>query len=249
MQYKPIKKALLFAAGLGTRLYPLTKNRPKALVPAAGVPLLELTIRKLKYFGFEEIVINLHHFADQIVDFLDEKQNFGLNIYLSDERDLLLNTGGGLKKAAPWLKGAPFLIHNTDVITNLDLNAFYEAHLESEALATLATRKRDTSRHLLFDDERRLGGWRNNKTGETRYCRFAKDLHAQAFSGVHMLDSRIFDLLPPAKVFSIIDVYLEAGREHIVKSFPHDADFWFDVGKIPELERAAPFVNQLPLAD
>jgi len=239
---------MLFAAGLGTRLRPLTNDRPKALVPVAGIPLLELTLRKLKHFGFSEVVINLHHFGEKIIDFLDQHKNFGLDIHLSDERDLLLNTGGGLKKAAQWLKDGPFLVHNTDVITNLDLNALLEYHQNSEALATLAVRTRNTSRHLLFDEENTLCGWRNNNTGQVRNCRACAKVQPLAFSGIHVLSPDIFDLMPEEKVFSIIDVYLNAGRQHDIKAFPHEKGFWFDVGKIPQLERAAPYVKQLPLA-
>ena len=240
---------MLFAAGLGTRLRPLTNDRPKALVEVAGIPLLELTLRKLKYYGFQFVVINVHHFGDQIIEFLKSKKNFGLEIHISDERELLLNTGGGLKKAAPWLLDGPFLIHNTDIITNLDLNRFYEQHQHTEALATLAVRNRKSSRHLLFDSEFQLCGWRHNKTGETIYCREKPDLIPYAFSGIHMLSPEIFSLLPDEEVFSIIDVYLKAGKDHRIQAFPHDDGFWFDVGKIPELERAAAYVEQLPLAE
>lgn len=239
---------MLFAAGLGTRLRPLTDDRPKALVPVDGIPLLELSLRKLKYYGFLEVVVNIHHFGEKIIDFLEEHHNFGLQIHLSDERELLLDTGGGIKKAAEWLSEGPFLVHNTDIISDLDLDALYRYHLANDALATLAVRDRPSSRALLFDDQNVLCGWRNDRTGEVRMCR---DCHAPAslaFSGIHVLSPQIFELMPKKKVFSIIDVYLQAGRRYDIRAFRHDEGFWFDVGKVPELKRAAPYVKELPLA-
>lgn len=242
------KRAMVFAAGLGTRLQPLTNDRPKALVEANGITLLELTLRKLDFFGFREIVVNIHHFGDQIIDFLQDRQNFGLTIHISDERALLLNTGGGLKRAARWLQDGPFLVHNTDIISDLDLNALYGQHIRNGALATLAVRTRESSRHLLFNKAGIMAGWRNNRTGETRFCRPDSDLRPFAFSGIHVISPEIFGLMPEEDVFSIIDVYLSAGREHEIRAFPHEDGFWFDVGKIPSLERAAPYVAQLRLA-
>lgn len=243
------KKAMLFAAGLGTRLRPLTNDRPKALVPVDGIPLLELTLRKLKYYGFLEVVVNIHHFGEKIIDFLEEYQNFGLQIHLSDERNLLLDTGGGIKKAAAWLSDGPFLVHNTDIISDIDLDALYRCHLASDALVTLAVRDRPSSRYLLFNEENVLCGWRNEKTGQVRMCRPCDVPASLAFSGIHVLSPKIFQLMPEEEVFSIIDVYLEAGRSHNIRAFRHNEGFWFDVGKIPELEKAAPFVKKLPLAN
>jgi NDP-sugar pyrophosphorylase family protein len=242
------KKAMLFAAGLGTRLRPLTNDRPKALVPVEGIPLLELTLRKLKYYGFLEVVINIHHFGEKIINFLEQRRNFGLQIHLSDERDLLLNTGGGIKKAAQWLSQGPFLVHNTDIVSDLDLDELYRSHLSSDALATLAVRDRPSSRYLLFDDRQVLCGWRNERTGEVRMCRDCDAPAPLAFSGIHVLSPRIFEWMPDERVFSIIDVYLEAGKHKDIQAFRHDEGFWFDVGKIVELEKAAPYVRKLPLA-
>lgn len=240
---------MVFAAGLGTRLRPLTNDRPKALVPVDGVPLLEITLRKLKYFGFEEVVVNIHHFGALILDFLEEKKNFGLTVHVSDERDRLLDTGGGLKNARGWFREAPFLVHNTDVITDLDLGEMYRWHQENDALATLAVRERESSRHLLFNDRNLLVGWKNNRTGETRMCRSADRFKPLAFSGIHVISPKLFAFMPEEDVFSIIDVYLTAGRTQAVLGYPHNEGFWFDVGKIPALEKAAPYVRLLPLAN
>lgn len=158
---------MIFAAGLGTRLRPLTDNMPKALVPVAGKTMLERVILKLKDASFHDITINIHHFGSQIIDFLRANQNFGVDIHISDERGELLDTGGGIKKARPLLESnEPFLIHNADILTDLDLNAFYHHHLESDADATLLTNHRKTSRYLLMNQDNRLCGWTNLSTGE-----------------------------------------------------------------------------------
>ena len=149
-------KAMIFAAGLGTRLRPLTENKPKALVEVGGKSLLEITIRRLKYFGVREVVVNIHHFGELIIDFLEQHSYFGIHITISDERGLLLDTGGGLQKAAPHFQDAPFLVHNVDILSDIGLRGLYQAHLASGALATLAVRDRQSSRHLLFDDAGRL---------------------------------------------------------------------------------------------
>ena len=162
-------KAMIFAAGLGTRLKPLTDNTPKALLPIRGKPMLEHVILQLKNAGFDQIAINIHHLGDQIIDFLAANNNFGIQIYISDERDYLLDTGGGIKHAAPFLQGdEPFLIHNVDIISNIDLRALYNHHLETNPLATLLVSKRKTSRYLLFNKENKLCGWRNRETGEVK---------------------------------------------------------------------------------
>ena len=162
-------KAMIFAAGLGTRLKPLTDNKPKALVEVGGKTMLELVILKLKEAGFNEIVINIHHFGQQIIDYLKANNNFGLTIHISDERDYLLDTGGGIKKATPFLMGnEPFLVHNVDIFSNVDLRQLYENHLKSGATATLLVSQRKTARHLLFNKENKLCGWHNNETGEVK---------------------------------------------------------------------------------
>lgn len=242
-------KAMIFAAGLGTRLRPLTDDKPKALVEVGGMPLLEIAIRRLKWFGVEEIIVNAHHYAGQIEDFLHSRNHFNLDITISDERELLLNTGGGLKKAA-WFfdNGESFLVLNTDVLTNLDLRAMFQAHRHSKAIATLAVRDRDTSRYLLFDEALHLAGWRNKKTGAERWSRSEREVQEYAFSGIQVLDPALFEYFPEEDVFSIIDVYLDAAKKEPIIAYPHDDTFWLDVGKLPALSRAEELVERLELA-
>jgi NDP-sugar pyrophosphorylase family protein len=242
-------KAMIFAAGLGTRLRPLTDDKPKALVEVGGMPLLEIAIRRLKWFGIGEIIVNVHHHGEQIEAFLEKRSFFGLEIAISDERDRLLNTGGGLKKAS-WFfdDGGPFLVMNTDVLTDLDLRAMYEAHRPAQALATLAVQRRKTSRYLLFNKARQLAGWRNKKTGVERWSRPEQEVQAYAFSGIHVINPALFDYFPDEAVFSIIDVYLEAAKTESILAYPHDDTFWQDVGKLSALERAERLVARLELA-
>ena len=233
-------KAMVFAAGLGTRLRPYTNDRPKALVEVQGKTLLEIVLRRLQSFGVEEVVVNVHHFADQVESFLHEHENFGLKLHISDERDLLLDTGGGLLKAKPHLMGAPFLIHNVDILTNLDLNELYAQHLYDPCLSTLAVRKRETSRFLEFDTRGRLSGWVNKKTGERKISREAKETTEWAYSGIAVIDPTLFAYFPASrKVFSIVDVWLNAAKHGVIRNFTHDASAWLDVGKPEALERAA----------
>ncbi len=237
-------QAMILAAGLGTRLQPLTKHTPKAMIKVGQHPLLEITIRRLIKYGFNDIIINVHHFADQILQFLEEKNYFNINITISDERDQVLETGGGLKKARPFFRAAPFILCNTDIITNVDLKKMYDAHLEKGALVTLATRHRSTSRYLIFDEENMLVGWQNIKTGEVKMCRAQKGkLELRAFSGIHVIDPGLFDLMTQTGKFSIIDVYLKAAADHQIYSYNHDSDIWMDVGKKENLEAAHDIIH------
>ncbi|MDD7716929.1 MAG: nucleotidyltransferase family protein, partial [Bacteroidales bacterium] len=162
-------KAMVFAAGLGTRLRPLTNDRPKALVEVGGKTMLERVITHLADCGVTDITVNIHHFGEKIIEFLEEKKNFGLDIHISDERDLLLDTGGGLMKARKYLDGdEPFIVHNADILTDLDLKAMYDFHVEHDALSTILVKDRQTQRYFLFDHDHRLKGWINKKTGETK---------------------------------------------------------------------------------
>ena len=237
-------KAMLFAAGLGTRLRPLTNQRPKALVEVGGQTLLELALLKLKAAGVEQVVINVHHFAGMIREFLKQYQVPGLRISISNESDLLLNTGGGLKKAQPFFNqtSEPFIAMNVDVLSSIDLRAMFQAHLLSGALATLAVRKRVSSRYLLFDENLRLQGWQDLKTGEQKFCHSHADpatLAPLAFSGIHIISPAIFSFMPPAQQpYSIISTYLETGGKAMIKGFQHDGDFWLDVGKPEAIEEA-----------
>jgi len=242
-------KAMILAAGLGTRLRPLTNYKPKALVEVGGMPLLEIAIRRLKYFGFQDIIINVHHFAEQIIGFLEKNQHFDINIQISDERDQLLNTGGGLKHAASFFDdGESFVLCNTDILSNIDIKALYDQHVKSGAIATLATRSRETSRYLIFNDHHQLHGWVNVKSGKMIACRKAnKNLQLMAFSGIHVINPALFEFMPQKDVFSIIDVYLEVAAQQDILSYPHDGDFWLDVGKKDALAQAEALAKELPI--
>lgn len=232
---------MIFAAGLGTRLRPLTNDRPKAMVEVNGIPLLEIVIYRMKKAGVQDIMINVHHFADLVIDFLKAKDNFGIKIYISDERDQLLETGGGLKKVATFFDdGQPFLVHNTDIVSSIDLKKLYETHLVSGAIATLATRQRDTSRYLLFNEaDHQLWGWANVKTNAYRWShRQAIIFEKRAFSGIQVIDPKLFEYFPEENAFSIIDTYLKAARYETILSYPHDADVWLDAGKPEQIEEA-----------
>lgn len=225
-------KALIFAAGLGTRLYPITRDIPKALAKVGGKPLLEITINRLKKIGIEDVIINVHHFAGQIVDFLHSKNNFGINVSISDESDLLLDTGGGLLKTA-WFFSSPepFIVHNVDVLSDIDLQELIRFHQNNSALATLAVRKRNTSRYLMFDEKNALCGWRNNKTGDTKIIHPKENLKEMAFSGIHVIDPAIFSLIKESGTFSIIDLYLRLAKNNRISGFDHSHTYWFDLGK------------------
>lgn len=235
---------MIFAAGLGTRLFPITENKPKALVKIKGRTLLELTILKLKEAGFEDIIINVHHFADMIIKFLIEKNKFDINIQVSDERELLLDTGGGLKKASRFFNdNNSFLVHNVDIISDINLEKMYDEHLKSKSLATLAVRNRTSNRYLLFDSNEILCGWKNVKKNQKIITRESKDkLQEFAFSGVQVISPDIFNLMPPDEKFSIIDLYLKAASDHEIKAFHHEDSFWLDVGKKENLAEAEKFV-------
>jgi NDP-sugar pyrophosphorylase family protein len=242
-------KAMIFAAGLGTRLKPITDNLPKALVPIYGKSLLEHVILKLKSAGFNEIIINVHHFPDQIIDFLKANNNFDIRIEVSDERDELLDTGGGIRKAA-WFfdDGKPFLVHNVDILSNVNLNELYIEHLTSNSLATLVVSKRDTFRYLLFDQNMRLNGWINEKTGETKPVGFRKlKSHLKlAFAGIQVLSPEIFDMMKGLNPkFPVMDFYLSNAKTSVINGFVPDNFNMMDVGKLDVLDEAEKFVREL----
>lgn len=238
-------KAMIFAAGMGTRLRPLTDHQPKALVPVGGIPMLERIIIKLKTSGFTDITINIHHLGEQIIDFLKANRNFGVDIHLSDERGLLLDTGGGIRKARPFLEGnEPFLVHNVDILSDIDLTKLYRQHLQSHADATLLTGERKTSRYLLFNTENRLCGWTNKTTGEFRPDGFEYNpaIHqALAFNGIHVLSPRLFDFMDEEVwngKFSIIPFYLSICHDAFLQSYTLPDSQWFDIGKPETLQLA-----------
>lgn len=234
---------MIFAAGMGTRLKPLTDNMPKALIPVHGKPMLEHIILKLKEAGFHHIVINIHHMGEQILDFLAANQNFGVKIDISDERDYLLDTGGGIKKASQFLRGSePFLIHNVDILSNVDLRKLYESHLETKPLATLLVSKRNTSRYLLFNKENKLCGWRNHETGEVKsyYPHFNPDQYNEyAFGGVHILSPEILDWMDEwTGKFSIINFYLSICARTNIHAYQTQGLRLIDIGKPEALAKA-----------
>ena len=233
-------KAMIFAAGLGTRLQNETAAKPKALVDVGGKPLLYHAIGKLKNAGITEVVVNVHHFAGQVIEYI-QSNDFGINVHISDERELLLETGGGLKNAAPFLGGnEPILIYNVDILCNIDLSQLVTEHLKSRSLATLAVRKRETQRYFKFNADKQLVGWINKKTGETKISRpdnfdLAEEM---AFSGIHVVQPVIFNLMPENVRFSITDFYLETAVTQSIKGFYDTSDLWIDVGKPEQLEEA-----------
>ena len=242
-------KAMIFAAGLGTRLKPITDTLPKALVPVGGKPLLSHVIRKLVSAGYDHLVVNVHHFPDQIIGYL-QQHDFGVPIDISDERDGLLETGGGVAHARPFLEGEPFLVHNVDILSNLDLAWFRTQH-RPDALATLLVSERETSRYLLFRDDGRLAGWTNVTTGEVRSPYPDLDPSAcrrLAFSGIHYMGAGIFgamDALDMPARFPIMDFYLKAcDRYPIYAAIPPSLRL-LDVGKQDTLAAAEDFLQVL----
>jgi NDP-sugar pyrophosphorylase family protein len=234
-------KAMILAAGLGTRLRPLTNHRPKALVEIAGRTLLQITLERLRSFGVREVILNTHHFADQMQDYLAAHANFGMRVEISRE-DELLDTGGGLKHAAWFFANSdePFLLHNVDVLSTIDLAAMVRFHREQNALATLAVQDRPTSRYLLFDRDGLLCGRRAGLDGTPELARAVEAVQALAFSGVHVLSPRIFPKLTEDGAFSIIDAYLRlAGTGERIAAFPADAYYWRDLGKPESIAQAA----------
>jgi len=230
-------KAMILAAGIGTRLRPVTLEKPKCLVEVQGISLLEHTIRYLKFFGVKEIVINVHHFADQVERFIHDKDSFGIQIVLSDEREALLDTGGGLVKAKWFFDDKkPFFLIASDVITDLDLTALYRFHLLHNPLVTLAVKQRPSSREFLFDPGYRLSGWHNNVTGETRWVKEIPDPLKIAFSTIHVIDPLLFDLVTETGAFSLIDLYLRLARENVILGFEHNQSQWYEFGRIENLE-------------
>ncbi len=233
-----IKKALIFAAGKGTRLKPFTDAHPKALAQVNQIPLLERNITYLQSFGIQHFVINIHHFGSQIIDFLKEKNNFGANIEWSDEREELLETGGGLVFAKKFLEQEEnFLIMNADILTDLNIKNFIDFHLKTNNLATLAVSDRESSRKLLFNDEMTLKGWVNKTTGEQRLACFNEDFRELAFSGIHCLNSRIFKKIKRTGKFSIMEEYLDLMTEYSIKGYQHNA-LLIDVGRPESITEA-----------
>ena len=237
-------KAMVLAAGLGTRLRPLTDDRPKALVEVAGQTMLEITLRRLASFDIREVIVNVHHFAELVLEYLRENDNFGMQIEVSRE-DVLLDTGGGLKKAAWFFQTGggsdePFVLHNVDVLSNIDLRKMLVFHTESGALSTLAVRERETSRYLLFDQENQLCGRRAGRGQADDVVRRAEKMRGLAFSGIHVISPRLLTTMSEEGIFSIIDTYLRlAAQGESIRAFRADEYYWRDLGKPENIAQAA----------
>lgn len=237
-------KAMILAAGLGTRLQPLTNDRPKALVEIAGRSLLEITLGRLRAFGIREVIVNVHHFADLMIAYLKAHENFGMRIEISRE-DVLLDTGGGLKKAG-WFfhenaAGAdePFLLHNVDVISTIEFAQMVQAHKANRALATLAVQKRESSRQLLFDEHQQLCGRRAGRDKEPEIARPSPRLEPLAFSGIHVISPHLLPMLTENGVFSIVTSYLRlVGEGKTIAGFRADQYYWRDLGRVEDLQQA-----------
>ena len=245
-------KAMILAAGLGTRLRPLTNDRPKALVEVAGRTLLEITLARLRAFSVNEVIVNVHHFADLVIVYLKAHDNFGMRIEVSRE-DVLLDTGGGLKKAG-WFfleessRDEPFLLHNVDVISTIDLERMVQSHRQNKALATLAVQERETSRYLLFDEHLQLCGRRAGRDQKPEIVRPSARTQALAFSGIHVISPRLLSEMTEEGVFSIITSYLRlAGRGENIAAFRADEYYWRDLGKPADLQQAAQDLEQRAL--
>jgi mannose-1-phosphate guanylyltransferase len=238
-------KAMILAAGLGTRLRPLTDDRPKALVEVGGWTMLELTLVRLRGLGIRDVIVNVHHFADMVVEYLKARDNFGMRIEISRE-DMLLDTGGGLKKAA-WFfldhspsSNEPFLLHNVDVVSTIDFERMLTLHKEHQALATLAVQDRETSRYLLFDEQYQLCGRRAGLNGSVELVRRSSQTLARAFSGIHVISPRLLTIMSEEGAFSIIATYLRlAARGEKITAFRADEYYWRDLGKPESVALAA----------
>jgi len=231
---------MIFAAGLGTRLYPYTKNTPKALVELNGISLLERAISKLKLAGVDRIVINIHHYADQIIEFLNKNNNFDFDIRISHEKDLLLNTGGGLLYAKElFLENSPILLYNVDVFSNACLSDFINEHNKSTAMASMLMRDCNDARSLYFDKNNNLAGWKNINTEEIKIVRSEKYMQkAMGFTGIHIVDYNLLDCISEKESFSIIDLYLRLAKEYKICAIYDDSDTWIDLGRPESLNKA-----------
>jgi N-acetyl-alpha-D-muramate 1-phosphate uridylyltransferase len=231
-------KAMILAAGLGTRFKPWTDSHPKALALVNGRTLLERNICYLQQFGIFDVLVNVHHFANQILDALKSNNGWGSKITISDESGEVLETGGGLKKASAYFDNGPFILMNADILTNMDLGAMISFHKQKNPLATLAVTNRKSSRYFLFDDHERLAGWCNTKTGEKKISIPDRTLHEKAFSGIHFISPDIFPLLHQEGKFSIVDVYLELAASQMILGFDHSGSKLVDVGRIESVAEA-----------
>jgi NDP-sugar pyrophosphorylase family protein len=229
-------KAMIMAAGKGTRLGEITRSLPKALVQINGKTVLQLAAEKCSAHGFDDIIINVHHFADLVEEEVRRLNKKGFRISVSDERELLLENGGGLYKARYFFKDEPFLLYNVDIVSDFDLSALYRFHLEKKGLATLAVRHRPGKRFLLVDKNGQLRGWRNISTGEEILAGVSGDgLSEIAFSSMHIVEPEIFNYMHEG-IYSMIDLYLNLAADHNIYTLKHDEGYWIDVGTPESLE-------------
>ncbi len=241
-------KAMILAAGLGTRLKPFTDRHPKALVEVNGKALLGRNIIYLQQYGIKEVIVNVHHFADQIIEAVKRYNGWGSKITISDEQDEVLETGGGLVKAAHYFKNEEsFVLMNADILTNMDLGKMIAAHQKNHPIATLAVSNRESSRCLLFNEKQQMVGWKNNSTGEEKgavvHLKDRVAIYSMAFSGIHIINTAIFPLINRTGKFSMIDLYLDICDEQVIQGYDHSGDIFIDVGKPESLEKAAQYFS------
>lgn len=240
-------EGFIMAAGLGTRLRPLTDYRPKALVEVDGHSLLENTITQLVLVGVDHIVINVHHFANMMIDYI-QSHNWGVPVSISYEQEQLMDTGGGLKKAEPLFHThSPILIHNVDILSRIDISRMLSYHIDSKSIATLAVSKRNTDRQLMFSDTKKLIGWHNRKDNHYLWSAgvpYQGAIEEYAFSGIAIVDPQLLSLLPQAThPYPIIPEYLGISKNHTISYFEHNPNDWIDVGKPETLAKAAQFIR------
>jgi NDP-sugar pyrophosphorylase family protein len=239
-------KALLLSAGLGTRLKPFTDKHPKALAPVHGRSLLEWNIRNLQRYGIYDIVVNVHHFANQIVDVLHQENGFGSHFEISDESDAVLETGGGLKKSAPFFQDEQnLLVMNVDMLTNADIGKMIAFHEQSDCLATLAVQQRQSSRYFLFNENMKLRGWENVQTGEQKPATIIDKVTSYAFSGIQILSTEIFTKIAREGKFSLVDVYLDLCAAENIVGLDHTGDLLLDVGKPDSIAQAETLFKEM----
>jgi N-acetyl-alpha-D-muramate 1-phosphate uridylyltransferase len=232
-------KAMIFAAGLGTRFKPWTDHHPKALAVVNGKSLLQRNIEYLQTQGITDVVVNVHHFADQIVEAVAQNKGWGSQVTISDEADAVLETGGGLVKARHLLEGdSPFVTINADILTDFNIAALLAFHQQSQALISFAVSERMTSRYFLFDADNRLSGWTNTQTGEEKVVRPVANPRRMAYSCVVVFEPAVFPLIRQTDKFSLTEMYLDLAPEHKIMGFPHSGDRWMDVGKTESVKKA-----------
>jgi NDP-sugar pyrophosphorylase family protein len=238
-------KAMILAAGIGSRLKPWTDHHPKALAVVNAKTLLQRNIEYLQSHGIYEVIVNVHHFAEQIIHEIHKNNGWGSTVTISDETGELLETGGGLQKAAWYFEGSDELVlMNVDILTDMDLSAMIAQHRQQKPLATLAVSERDTSRYFLFDSEHILSGWRNTKTGDEKIVRNSAVLIQKAFSGIHVVDTSLLQLMKQQGKFSMVDVYLDLAKDHLISSYDHTGSKFIDVGKPESIVTAEAIFNK-----